>query len=228
MKKVFLLIAIGIFATTFTFAQTVSDNCSASSIFSQSLLNPPSGYASDEASSTQLDDFSGLTEDIGGMTFWGFMWDGSTDCYVTGSQDFEITFYADNSGEVGTLAKTYNVSITPTVTGLTFANNGASILRYDVAFPTALALTDGWISVVKQNPGSDPCLFYHINTTNGNGHSAYILTSNPGVINYTTNNRSFCLTDYTPPIPISSWALGIGLLLISGFVVIRFRKKIMA
>ena len=226
MKKFILLFIIGLFATTFTFAQTVFDDCTAGSIFSQSILNPPSAYSSDENGSIQLDDFSGLTEDIGGMTFWGFMWDGSADCYVAGPQDFEIKFFQNNAGAVGTLVETFAVSITPTVTGLIYANNGASILRYDVSFPSAVSLTDGWFSVVKANPGGDPCLFYHLNTTNGNGHSAYILSGSPGTVNYTTNNRSFCLAGYTPPIPLSGWALGIGLLLISGFIVIRFRRRL--
>ncbi len=228
MKKIILLFIIGLFATTFTFAQTVFDDCTAGSIFSQSLLNPPSAYSSDENGSIQLDDFSGLTEDIGGITFWGIMWDGSTDCYSAGPQDFEIKFFQNNAGAVGTLEETFNVTVTPTSTGQYFVNPSvtALIIRFDVIFPNAVSLTDGWFSVVKANPSGDPCMFYHLNTTNGNGHSAYILSSSPGTVNYTTNNRSFCLAGYSPPIPLSNWALGIGLLLISGFIVIRFRRKI--
>lgn len=226
MKKFILLLAMGLLATTFTFAQTISDDCGAASIFSQSLLNPPSAYSSDENGSIQLDDFSGLTEEIVGITFWGYMWDGSVDCYAPGSQDFEIKFYTDNAGAVGILVVTIAVSVTPTVTGLIYPGNGASILRYDVIFPSGGSLSEGWFSVVKQNPGSDPCMFYHLNTTNGNGHSAYILPSNPGIVNYTSNNRSFCLVEYTPPIPVSNWALGIGLLLISGFIIVRFRRRL--
>jgi len=221
MKKFILLLAIGVFATAFTFGQ--QDDCGANSIFSQSLLNPPSAYSSDEAGNTQLDDFDGLTEDIAGMTYWGFMWDGSSDCYTSGSQDFEIKFFQDNAGSVGTLVETFNITITPTVTGL-FYSNGASILRYDVTFPSTVSLSDGWFSVIKQNPSSNPCLFRFLNTTNGDDYSAFILPSNPTTINYTTNNRAFCLAG-APPIPVSNWALGIGLLLISGFIVVRLRKR---
>ena len=225
MKKFILLFAIGLFATTFSFGQ--QDECGANSIFDHSLLNPPSAYSSDENGNTQLDNFSGLTEDIGAMTFWGFMWDGSTDCYTAGAQDFEIEFFQDNAGTVGTLVETFNVTITPTSTALSYISPSitAMILRYEITFPTTVSLADGWFSVVKSNPGADPCIFYFVNTTNGDGLSAYILPSNPGVINYATNNRSFCLAGEAQAVPISNWALVIGLLLISGFIVVRFRTK---
>jgi len=224
MKKLFLLFAIGMFATTISFGQ-IQDDCGPNSIFSQSLLDPPHAYTSDEAGNIQMEDFEGLTTDISGMTFWGFMWDGSGDCYTSGSQDFEIKFFQDDAGStVGALVATFNVTLTPIVTGL-FYTNGASILRYEVVFPSTVALTDGWFSVVKQNPTSDICKFYYLDTSGGDNHSAYILSGTPNDVHYSPNNRAFCLSG-TSSVPVSNWALVIGLLLMIGFIVFRFRKRL--
>jgi len=224
MKKLILLLAFGVFTATFTFGQ--QDDCGVNSIFGQPLLNPPSAYTSDEAGNTQLDNFYGLTEDIAGMTFWGFMNDGNGDCYSSGSQDFEIKFYQDNSGGVGTLVTTFTVTVTPSNTGLTYSYNGhdVSILKYDVSFPSNITLSDGWFSAVKSNPTGNSCRFYFLNTTNGDDHSAYITLSDPSTIHYVSNNRAFCLNG-VPPIPLSKWAVAFGVLLILGFIVIRYKTK---
>ncbi len=229
MKKLFLLIAVFTFTASTAFSQ--QDGCNSNSIFSQALLNPPSAYTSDENGNTQLDNFYGLTDEIYSMSFWGIMWDGSTDCYTPGPQDFVINFYSNVgdpvNGSVGSLVETFDVTITPTATGMTYSNAytgvTAQILKYQISFPSTVSLAEGWFSVVKKNPGSDACMFNFLNTTNGDGHSAYKLHNSPDY-HYPTNNRAFCLCK-APPVPVSNWALAVGILLILGFILIRYRTK---
>ncbi|RLD90584.1 MAG: hypothetical protein DRJ09_03770 [Bacteroidetes bacterium] len=241
MKKLLLLFAIS-FVTTLAFSQhqpkpfsTGSDepvvttsrggelDCSGNSIFSQSPVNSNNGYYSDNGTlynaQNLFENFSGLTEWIGGITFWGYMYDGG-DCYVAGSQDFEITFFQDNAGAVGTQVQTFTVTVTPTETGSYF--NGASILRYDVTFSSAVSLSDGWVSVVKLNPGNNDCEFAWLNTINGDDLIAY--NHNGGTPVYYTENMSFCLTGQ-PPVPVSNWALILGVFLIAVFMVVRYKRQ---
>jgi hypothetical protein len=225
MKRLFLLIAISLMATSLSFSQTVHDDCKPGSIFSQPLDAPISAYTSDEAGATQYENFYALTSDIGGMTFWGYMWDGNNNCYTPGPQDFKINFYQDNNGAIGALAASFNVTITPTLTGLTFLN-GALILRYEVTLPTPVSLSDGWFSVIKSNPTGNSCMFYYLCTYPGDYHSAYSYHAS-SVIHYSNNNRAICLTEVTSnPVPVSDWALGIGILLILGFIIVRYSLKI--
>ena len=220
MKKFFLLFAFSLLAIGSNFAQ-VQDSCSPGSIFSQALQSPVSAYTSDEGGNTQYENFYSLTSEIGGITFWGYMWDGSNDCYSPGPQDFTIYFYQDNNGAIGTLVTTITATTTPTETGLLFLND-ASILRYEITLPAPVSLSDGWFSIIKSNPTSDPCMFFWLCTYPGDYHSAYVLKTNPSTIHYSTSNRSFCLTEVTStPVPISNWALGIGIILILGFIIIR-------
>ncbi len=231
MKKLFLLFTVLFFTGNLAFSQ-IQDDCGSYSIFSQSLLNPPSGFSSDENGNTQLDNFYGLTDPIYSITFWGYMWDGSSDCYISGSQDFEIIFFQNIgdpvNGTIGTLVQTFDITVTPLETGMIYTNTYhgvvAQILRYEVTLPSNVSLSEGWFSVVKKNPTSSSCLFNFLNTTNGDGHSAYQLHGSSD-FNYATNNRAFCLSK-APPIPVSNWALVVGILLITIFIVVRYRKQI--
>lgn len=244
MKKIILLFAIGLI-TTLSFGQdfeksfsiggdevmVTSDrdgelDCPVNSIFGQTPVSANNGFFSDKGtlynSQNIFENFSGLTGDIGGITFWGLMWEGA-DCYTPGSQDFEISFFQDNAGTIGTIIQPpFTVTITPTETGSFLL--GASVLRYDINFPSSISLPSGWFSVVKLNPGDDDCTFAWINTTNGDNISAW--NQMGGTYNTSIDNISFCLTSGAAAIPVSNWALGIGLLLISGFIVVRFRRRL--
>ena len=97
-------------------------------------------------------------------------------------------------------------------------------MRYDVTFPSSVSLATGWVSIVKVNPGSD-CIFAWLNTQSGDSRFGY--NQYGASINYVTSfqDLSFCLTGSTSSVPLSNWALAIGLLLISGFIVVRYRMK---
>lgn len=244
MKKFILLFTIGLFATL-SFGQKLTTpistgengvmitsnrsgelDCAANSVFGQAPVNSTTSLFSDEGtaygSQHIYDNFSGLTEYIGGITFWGIMYDGG-DCYTPGSQDFEITFFQDNAGSPGAMVQQpFSVTVTPTETG-EFVS-GVSILRYDINFPSSISLPSGWVSVVKLNPGNEPCSFAWLNTTNGDNTIAY--NQGGGTISLANGyDVSFCLKA-PAAVPVSNWALVISLLLISGFIVIRYRRRL--
>jgi len=243
MKKIILLFTIGLISI-FTFGQgsskpigdyavlVTSDrdgelDCSGGSIYSQSPLNSTQYLSSDEGGiQVMFENFSGLSDNIAGLSFWGILREvgPGTDCYSPGPQDFEIKFYQDNAGEIGTLVQTFSITVTPSETGSFLGIY--SLLRYDVTLPSSFSLATGWFSVVKLNPGASPCRFSWANTTTGDNNVGW--STNGGTYIYGPINLSFCLTTSlaAPPVPISNWALGIGLLLISGFIIIRFRRRL--
>lgn len=203
-------------------------NCSTNSIFSQPILDSQTGYFSDEATNYNgqivYENFYGLTEDIGGISFWGTMFDGAADCYAGGSLDFEISFYQDNAGAVGTLVQPpFTVNITPIETGDLFF--GAQILRFDTDIPST-SLTDGWVSVVRLNPSDEACAFSWLSTTNGDDIIAFS-NSNNGITVF-SDNVAFCLTSPPPDVPLSNWAIIVSMLFIAVFMFVGYRRRLFA
>ena len=206
--------------------------CLPNSLYSQAPVNSDNGYFSDDETTfwnqTIFDSYSGVTEVIGGITFWGQAVDYPSlgDCYTPGADTFDIIFYQDDAGTVGASVKSYTVIVTPTVTG---ANVGPlSILRFDVTFPSPLYLENGWVSIVKKNPANEDCLFAWVNTTTGDDVIGYTNNLTGGQIYYSSGvNVSFCLVEGTPPpVPISNWAIILGVLLIGTFIVVRYRRTL--
>lgn len=197
----------------------------ANAIFSQQPVGTTTGFYSDDGTlyngQTLYEDFQGLTADIGGIVFWGVMYNGG-ECYAQGSSyDFDISFYQDNSNAVGTLVNTFTTSVTPIPTGTTIF--GAEILRFEITFPSTVSLQSGWVSVVRKNPTNQDCSFAWVNTTLGNNYSAWKIVS--GSYNYASDNLSVCLTG-PQPVPVSPWALVFGVLLIGVFMVVRYRRTL--
>ncbi len=197
----------------------------ANAIFSQQPVGSDNAYFSDDGTihngQTIYEDFQGLTTDIGGIVFWGILWD-QGECYTQGaSYDFDINFYQDNAGAVGTLVSTFTTAITPIPTGSSLSV--AEIFRFEVTFPSGVSLQSGWVSVVRKNPTNLDCSFAWANTTLGNNSSAWKNLSSG--INYQSDNLSFCLTGQ-PPVPVSNWALVFGIFLIGLFMIVRYKKRL--
>jgi len=202
-------------------------DCPANSIFSQAPVNTNNAYFSDNETNSfnqiLYENFYGLTTPIDGITFWGILWNGGS-CYSSGTIDFIVNFYQDNSGAAGTLVQSFPVSITPIVTGSIVSSS--TVLRFDLALPSAISLTNGWLSVYRVNPNNSYCIFAWINTFNGDGYTGFTSFNSP-ITYWNGDNMSFCLTgEQQPPLetPVSNWALFIGIGLILAFAVIRFRR----
>jgi len=199
--------------------------CPDGAVFSQPPVNPNNAYFSDESTTWSdqriYENFSGLTNTIHGITFWGVKYDGG-DCYTGGSDDFVINFYQDNAGAVGTLVQSFPVTIFPEPTGI--LNSGAALLKYHVNLPAGVTLGSGWIMLYRLNPANTVCAFAWSRTDTGDNLTGY--SQGGGAIVYQTDNVALCLTSQVDLVPLSNWALFIGIGLILAFAVIRFRRFI--
>lgn len=199
--------------------------CPPNSVFGQAGDTPTMGYFSDNGtlnnSQKMYDQFSGLVDDIEGIKFWGILWSGG-ECYTGGPVDFEISFYNDNTGAIGSLNQTFSATLTPIVTSSLVS--GSSLLEFEFDLPSPVLLNSGWVSVVRKNPGNLPCVFAWANTTSGD--DAYGWNELDGTYAYFTgDNLAFCLTGGPPPVPISNRAIILGILLIGISLIVRYRKK---
>jgi hypothetical protein len=198
-------------------------DCSNNALFSQPPLNAYNAYFSDESTywgdQRIYENFSGLVNPIGGVTFWGIMWDGS-DCYSPGAENFVVTFYQDNAGEVGIPVQSFSLSVTPVLTNGNVV--GAGLLRYDLTLPSPVSVTSGWIMAYRENPEDSNCAFAWARTDNGDYLSGWNQLGGP--INYQSDNVSFCLTGVNELVPVSNWALFIAIGLILVAAIVRFRR----
>lgn len=132
----------------------------------QTTFHP--GWSSEIDTLRSYDNFSGLSEPITGMVWWGGGYAGGEDC-IREPDTFEIAFFTDNGNQPGTLIATENSTPISVATSL---NAGlGTIRRYEVTFSTPIELFSGWVSVY--GTGLAPCYFYWTNGTNGN-NQAYI------------------------------------------------------
>lgn len=179
----------------------------------------PTGRISDIANGTKI--YDNFWDILGGITiieWWGVMGDGTTLC-TDNPKYFEITVYTDNNGNVGEVFATYNLQVTGTETGTTFGTANAPIYRYEVTLPNPVPrLATGWLSI-QGNP-AETCDFTWINSPNGDGKS--IMDGAKAQLN---EDFAFSLTA-DPNIPVSDWAVYIGIFLIAVYIVFRLRKKL--
>jgi hypothetical protein len=217
--------SIGKGGTTILFTRAGELDCPVNSIFSQPPVNTDNAYFSDESTiwedQRMFENFSGLASPIGGITLWGILFNGG-DCYTGGSDNFAITFYQDNAGAVGTMVQSFPLTVTPTVTGSTVA--GAVLLRYDITLPSTVSLANGWVMVYRKNPGNTSCAFAWAITAIGDNSIAF--NQFGGGINYFSGNLAFCLAGPKEEVPLSNWALFIGIGLILVFAMVRFRRMV--
>jgi hypothetical protein len=109
------------------------------------------------------DNFSGLTDPIVHLVWWGGGTAGGNDC--TRNADFEIAFFADNGGQPGALITSENVSASFAATG--GSTMLGSLYRYEATLATPVDLASGWVSVFGVN--FVDCYFYWANGEGGNG-----------------------------------------------------------
>ena len=191
--------------------------CTTNAFFGQDP-NTSNAYTSDINNLYQVyDNFTGISSDIVTIDWWGatLLYNGVWSVCTENPKSFEISFFQDNAGAPGTLVYSFTVSVTGQATGQTIA--GFPIYKFSADLPVAVTgLTNGWVSIFGAPAGS--CSFLWEESDTGD-NIAFQNASSIGT------DLSFCLYGETPSIPLSNWALVIGLLLISGFIVVRFRTK---
>lgn len=132
----------------------------------QTTFHP--GWSSEIDSLRSYDNFSGVSEPITGIVWWGGVNALGEEC-IRDPDTFEIAFYADNGNQPGTLFAAEDIAPASMVTS---RNAGLGTLRrYEATFANPIDLSSGWVSVF--GTGFAPCYFYWANGTNGNG-TAYM------------------------------------------------------
>jgi hypothetical protein len=143
---------------------------------------------------TCYENFSGLTDKIGGVHWWGFALIfhpsyGWMPCGDPSTMTFEIGFYQDAAGYPGTQVRSYVVQ--PTITDVG-PFSWTELYYYSVDSPLPCCeLQSGWVSIQSQAQYLD-CVFLWLNSPAGD-FSAYQQPAG-GSFNQLGTNLAFCLT----------------------------------
>lgn len=193
----------------------VSDyDCPDNALFSQ----PPLDYTWALVNSFNhpqviYDNFYGVTKPIHGVRFWQ-----QTGGGVTFPLEFTIEIYSDNAGNLGALQYSWVIVLSP------LFNISSRYHVMNVAFPTPVNMTSGWIGLnISDNQlGYDDARVGWFSTSIGDDHIIW----SPDFINYyhDTDGVAFCLKGESTSIPLTNWAIGIGIFLIVAVSVIRMRR----
>lgn len=169
--------------------------CDANSLIGQSPMGPGDNwnfYNSDAAATPSpyivYDNFSGATGDICGVTFWGldvYFSNGWLEC-LEDPMDFQIIFYEDDGGMPGQALSTYEVTLSPVLTGLYYS--AFELNQYDATLEPCCTLTDGWISIQGVSVGGDVgnCWFMWAISPDGDNMAYQDFT-------FLTDDMAFCL-----------------------------------
>jgi hypothetical protein len=152
--------------------------CDNNSIFGQSPTGPGGmwNFLNSDANATPVpfivqDNFSGVTEDICQIRFWGldvYFNLGFSECNES-PMEFEIKFYEDNGGAPGPVTDTYRVTVDGVPTDAIY--QGFELKEYDATLSPCCAVSNGWISIQAVSVGGDvgDCWFMWANAFEGDG-----------------------------------------------------------
>jgi hypothetical protein len=181
--------SINVYGTAVPDPQT----CSEDAIYGQAPSTPNNPwifYLSDlYDGSAVADDFTGLADSVRQITWWGLTADQDFAPCDPETMPFEITFCHNGGGIPGeptdTVA-TYNVTVTPEVTGFTF--QGYAEKKFVATLNPPLRMNRGW--VIIQGNGQDNCLFLWQDGLAGNAMRLNLDTHDWEALPY---NLAFCL-----------------------------------
>jgi hypothetical protein len=198
--------------------------CPANSLFSQ---GPMFWMAVSPQDQPIADDYTTAGQPTS-IRFWGF--DMSFETYLTCTppeMTFQINFYERNTSDPtipGAQFATYTLTTIPQY----FVMYDMDLFQIDLNFPGPVALTDGWVSIDRISETGDPCWAF-ITGNDGIGGNACVYWD--GWVHSTDVwgmefAPDLCLSGQVQDVPITNWALVIGIILIGTFIVIRFRKLV--
>jgi hypothetical protein len=194
--------------------------CLPNAVFSQVFPTFDDGYYADNAYYFDwvADDYS-ASAPFSTMRFWG---NNYSSCIPGATQTFEIKFYDGNPCSGGTLMYSFTKSATPLPNGLIPVWSSVECYQVDIDFGSTITLLNGWVSVSRVNPG-DGCVFVWLAYDDGFVGNGVSHNTDQGCYNNGTD-MLFCLGGDLETVPVSNWALLIGIALIMTIAVVRFRK----
>lgn len=207
--------------------------CDGQSVFANLTdITQGGGISDDLTCYTCFDNFHDVTLPFNKLVFWGYElrhdFGDYFHCTPPTDKEFEVVFYTDESGAVGTPLFTYQV--TPVkefcAESCPYYNN-ATLIRYEVTFDTPVSLSEGWISVKSIN-GTGDCWFVWALAF---PDDASLWQSCSGSLNWYSLDLAYCLLSEKIPVPVtvplSTWAMPLILLLITGATILRYKKSIL-
>lgn len=155
---------------------------------------------------------------IGSITWW------MLERTLVPTLTFDIIFREDNGGIPGNIIASFTGLTVPGVnTGeIGLYQGGWPIYEYTYTFPTPVELdANDWVGIADYP--DDLGVFHHYWCMSDDGDGQIYGLDSGGSGYFYTPDLAFCLSP-APIIPISNWAIGIGIFLIIAFTVLRFRK----
>jgi len=148
------------------------------------------------------------------MKFWGYR-------VLYPVESFLIEVYDGVPGQAGTqVIHTFNVNLTPVATTY-YSATGYQVYEFTVEFGTNITQLNGWISISRTTLPYVDAFRWACYIDSGSNCLSYDTGASNWIFN--TALPAFCLGT-AAEIPVSNWALFIGLGLILAFTIIRFRK----
>ena len=225
MKKFYLFIVSFLFVVTAvaqkSYPNKISDKitnnnrdvtsltCPGASVYAQ--LPDGSTFFPAEAQNTLYDDILlSSPETVHEITFW------MLEIQMSEPLVIDITFRHDQGNIPGTIFSYYpSVSIVGVFTGELVG--GYRVMEYTYAFPSDITVTPGdWVGILPLTSS----IHYFASSSDGNS-----LTINYPSLSTIGEDISFCLGAPTP-VPVSSWALLISVLLISVFLIFKLKTNL--
>ncbi len=189
--------------------------CAPNSVFSQIPVEYNIGYYCDANYnfSKVADDYT-ASAPFNGLRFWG-VYD------IKAVETFLIEIYDGVPGEVGTsVIHTFNVVTNPVMTP--YKRNSSNIYQFDVNFGTTISQLSGWISISRTTLPYNQTFAWIGDSYQGTARQ-FRVDQNAWIT--ISSTQFFCLTG-TNEVPISNWALLLGIFLIGTFIVLRYRRRL--
>ncbi len=141
--------------------------CASSSVFDQNLNIAGPAYTSDfEPNYEVAESFSGVTQPIGSIRWWGIeaVYAGSWSACSISDLTFQLTFYSSSGGMPGSQISSQTVTAVRINTMLQY--NTYTIYEYSANLPQCVTLNSGWISI--RGAAGDGCWFIWMSGTGSN------------------------------------------------------------
>jgi hypothetical protein len=187
--------------------------CMEESVFSQ-LPTLFTGWTSDSQWGYSVADDYTATSSFSVVRVFGGNYLGGV---INPSETFLVEIFngAPNAG--GVLMHSFNKTAVPVTTGIIF--NSTERYYVDIDLGQEITLLSGWIKIHRISTDN----VYRFSWVAGDGGNAIQYFNSTGAWTNLNATMSFCLGN-PAVVPVSNWALFIGLALILTFVIIRFRR----
>jgi hypothetical protein len=142
-------------------------------------------------------------------------------CPLAPTEEFDIFIWDGSPFLGGNLVHSFTLQGTTTSTGI--VNVSTSIYQIDFDFGIPINLLNGWIGITRKGATcSEGFAWAFDDYDTGNS----VQKNYDGSWQVRNTNLFFCLGGTTGVVPISNWALFIGIGLILVFALVRFRKLV--